>query len=378
MPLNRRGVQFLDPHRVMVMGAIVFPISVVLLAIAQCYLATRSSMSTYLVLVVLSAFFCTLCVCLSTHFFVAPETRRGAVAFQVTIGLIVLWGGFFYFVMQSETFSAMIDEFHLDSELNSPRFPWKTEIRKGVEWVVPQSTTINSSYMSAASAAVLAVLGALLVAPYLVSWTLLNLSVAARFRILISMTCVSWAIAGIAWSFGSALDAETTTEAAVPISSTQHDKVEVPAAQSMNNDGLISSRWYRDSIPSFAIGILFAIPAYLSVPFAQLFLRTFADTNQLAKTWIITTVASLLVVVLMTMVAPRIFPNQAYSLATAGLALSLLSAWVILPTVSDTETTWIAGHVCGLTWMIAGFIFLGRPWTMSHEQLLRHLAVLSD
>ena len=123
--------------------------------------------------------------------------------------------------------------------------------------------------------------------------------------------------------------------------------------------------------------IVFPISVVL-LAIVQLFLRTFADTNQLGKTWIITTVASLLVVLLMTMVAPRIFPNQAYSLATAGLALSLLSAWVILPTVSDTETTWIAGHVCGLTWMMAGFIFLGRPWTMSHEQLLRHLAVLSD
>ena len=362
----------------MVMGAIVFPIAVVLLAIAQFYFAVRFSMSTYLVLVVLSAFFCTLCVCLSAHFFVTPETRRGAVAFQVAIGLVVLWGGFSYFVMQSETFSAMIDEFHVVSELNSPRSPLKTEIRKGVEWIVPQNTSLNRSSMSAASAAVMAVLGALLVAPYLVSWTLLNLSVAARFRILISMTCVSWAIAGIAWSFGSALDAETTTEAAVPNSSTQHDEVEVPAALPINNDGLISSRWYRDSIPSFAIGILFAVPVYLSVPFAQLFLRTFADTNQLGKTWIITTVASLLVVVLMTMVAPRIFPNQTYSLATAGLALSLLSAWIILPTVSDTATTWIAAHVCGLTWMMAGFVFLGRPWTMSHEELLRHLAVLSD
>jgi len=67
--------------------------------------------------------------------------------------------------------------------------------------------------------------------------------------------------------------------------------------------------------------IVFPISVVL-LAIAQLFLRTFADTNQLGKTWIITTVASLLVVLLMTMVAPRVFPNQAYSLATAGLSLS--------------------------------------------------------
>jgi hypothetical protein len=359
------------------MGAIIFPIAVVILAINQCFVSVRFSLNTYLILAVLSGFCCTLCVCLSTHFFVASETRRGAVAVQVAIGLIVLWGGFFYFVMQSEAFSALVDGFHVMSERGSQQFPGKTEIRNGVGWIVPCNSACENSYLSPISTAIGTAIFAIIVAPYLISWALVNLPVSARFRILISMMCVSWVVAGIAWSFGPNFDTEAKTKALVPIPATQQDNFEVPVPQPTSSDEVISSRWYLDSLPSLAIGMLFAIPAYLSIPFAQLFLQTFADTNQLAKTWIITTLASLLMVVLMAIVAPRIFPNQAVSLATAGLALSLLSAWVILPTVTDSATTWVAGHVCRLTWMIAGFILLGRPWAMSHDQLLRHLALLS-
>lgn len=365
-----------DPADVITLGAIVFPISLVFLSIEQSFMAERVPSKTYLVLAVLSGIFCTLATCLTTHSFVKSSERRGAVSTQIAVGLILIWGGFIYCFTNDNSLASLSEELRLAT---APQSTWVVENRDGVDWLVPPSQRRGEAGTPATQALIAAVLFAFMAAPYCASWAVLNLFSGTRFRILISMTCVSWVIVGVAWRHTETPDSAVGLKPAT----TNVSPVDLPAEEvedsgkgTMSPDVKTTEAWYVSNLSSVAMAILFAIPAYLSVPFVRLFMVTFMDTNDIARLWLVSTVSSLLIIVLMTLLGPRLVPDQAVSFANAGVVLSLLSAWIIMPTIYDSKMIWISTHVCGLTWMTGGLILLGRPWSMEQQELIRALSVL--
>ncbi|MEZ6127083.1 MAG: hypothetical protein R3C59_00205 [Planctomycetaceae bacterium] len=376
MSLRQKPSLLSDPANVIALGATVFPISLVLLSIEQSLMAERLPSKSYLVLAVLSGIFCTLAICLTAHSFVNSSERRGTVSIQIAVGLTLIWGGFLYCFTHGHPLAFLFEELRLAT---APQSMWIVENRDGVDWLVSANQRGVEAGTPATQALFAAVLFAFMAAPYCASWALVNLFSGTRFRILMSMTCVSWVIVVIAWRHNESTESNVRhNPAAISADTTVQLKEKT---QEVGNDQLppaekVSETWHFSELSSVAIAILFAIPAYFSVPFMRLFIVTFMDANEAARIWLVSTVSSLLIIFLMTLLGPRLVPDHAISFANAGLVLSMLSAWIMMPTIYDSRMLWISNHVCGLTWMAGGFILLGRPWRMEHQELVRALCLL--
>jgi len=367
---------FRNPTDVIKAGAVIAPISLIFLAILQLSMSIRLPSSTYLFFAMVSAFFCTLATCVVAHSYVKPSDRRGAISIQIAVGLIVIWGGFTCCFTNGNPLSSLVSELRLTE---APPSTWVVEKRDGVDWLVSTNQRRGESVSPALQAVFAAPIFAIVFAQYFASWAVVNMMAVTRFRMLVSIMCVSWVVVGVTWNQNPANEATNSDETSEIVSTRDNpteriDDFEKPGLTTAEGS---SGTWYFRELSSVALAVLFAIPVYLSVPFVRLFMVTFLDTSHVATFWLVSTVSTLLAVIAISLLGSKLVSDDAFSLAYLGLALSLFSAWVILPAIQDSRAYWVSAHVSCITWAMAGFIFLGRPWTMTHDDLVRSVSILS-
>jgi hypothetical protein len=374
MASEKNGSMFRNPSDVIKVGAVFAPLSLVFLALLQSLKPENLPSNTYLGFGFASAFFCSLATCIIAHSYVAPENRRSAVSIQIAMALLVIWGSFICCCLYSNPLSLLVSQIRLPE---GPRSGWVVENRDGVEWLV--SASHSKPTQPPNQNAFLAVFISIILAMYFAPWVAKKTMAVTRFRMLVSMMCVSWLVAGVAWN----QNPPNETEASDEISEIQSER-EGPTGrigdfekEELNKTEGRSTKWHFRKLSSVALAVMFAIAVYLSVPFFRLFAATFMDTSRVAKLWMTSAVTSLLSIIVMAAMGSRLVSEEAYLLAYTGLALSLFSAWVILPVIQDSREHWVSAHINSLTWSIAGFIFLGRPWRMTNDDLFRAISILS-
>ena len=355
-----------------------FPVLTVVSAICQLSSSTGRNSEIFLPLAVLSAFFCTLLTCLAAHLFADSRRRGTAVFVGGVLGLSLLWCGFSYIVFQSTFFQSTIKYVSSLTEHSSRQIRVETGNEVDLATQMPRAQPGTEEQEIEESFVIVAAIFTLIFIPAVLAWSERHLAGISRFRILLCVTCLSWLIVAIAWTrIAPDGNAYSNGHSALPAQSTTSAEQQIDVQSPAFDAGDILNRAGQDiPIPQFAFAALFAVPVFFSIPFIQLFLTEFTDTTKLARIWMVMSVLSLSIIALMAMVAPRLFGENTLWLSTSGVALTVFSAWVILPLVRDVPTSWTATHVCGLTWIVGGYVLLGRPWTMTPDQLLRSLAAV--
>lgn len=374
-PRTLRQHHGISAEGVIIACAAGFPTVAVVAALWQICTQAGFPSGVFLPLATLSAFFCTLTTCLCAHLFVDSGSRRTAIFVELVVGLSLVWGGFSYAVFQGSPFHPAINYPGSITERTSG--PLSIDGDSHVARTVRDQKQ-GESAVSSAAYLLIAFYSTFFFVPIMLSWAQRHLSATSRFQILLCMTCLSWLIVGVSLSRNATGDMvpqsnkSDSQRRATPLEGTEQKDL-----SNSTVDQIPTAVRIDGSFATLALVALFGVPLFLSIPFIQLFLAEFVDTSRLARLWIITTVASLSVLVLMALVAPRLIEQNTIWLSTVGVTLSVLSIWILLPTVSDTSASWTAVHVSGLSWMIGGYVILGRPWQMSSDHLLQSLVTVS-